>query len=87
MLESILGSHSAEVEMWLDCGEHGKAKLRRIAPNSVVLWESFNAPPCDADLIVQVDGKSMTRRVKVGGLSANRLVAKIFLATESIAPF
>jgi hypothetical protein len=87
MLDSIVATHSAEVEMWLDCGQHGKAVLRKITPNSVILWDSFDAPPCHADLIVRVDGKLMSRRVDVvSGLSKHAQIATV-LPIDDIAPF
>jgi hypothetical protein len=87
MLESMLGNHSADVEMWLDCGAHGKIPLRRITPSSVVLKESRTVPPCDATLVVVVDGKRMTRRVNLTkGISENRAMARI-LPVNEVAPF
>src|SRR5579862_3557718 len=72
MSENI-STHSADVEMWLDCGPHGKSRLSRSTPNPVVLSQSFDAPPCEADLIVYVDNKRMARRVKlIRGISKNR---------------
>src|SRR5437879_4561592 len=37
---SQLVSHSADVQMWLDCGEHGRVDLNRITPKSVVAKEA-----------------------------------------------
>jgi hypothetical protein len=86
MLDNIYSTHSTEVEMWLDCGEHGKASLRRITPNSVVLREPLEAPPCHADLVIRVDGKMLICRVDViSGLSKNRMVALV-LPIDNIAP-
>jgi hypothetical protein len=81
-----LSSHSAEVEMWLDCGTYGKAELSRITPNSVVLRSQLIAPPCRGRLIVRIDGRESTRVVHVSGLSANRLAAKI-RPINDVAPF
>ncbi|HWB53147.1 MAG TPA: hypothetical protein VG722_03110 [Tepidisphaeraceae bacterium] len=86
MSENIM-THSADVEMWLDCSPHGKSKLSRITPNSVVLWQSFDAPPCEADLIVHIDGKMTTRRVRLTrGVSKNRNMA-IVHPVDDVAPF
>ncbi len=73
--------------MYLDCGQYGRAKLKRITPTSVVLWESFDAPPCQADLIVRVDGQERVVRVDVvSGLNRDRLAAMV-LPIDNVAPF
>jgi hypothetical protein len=84
---NVLSPHSADVQMWLDCGEHGRAKLKRVTPTSVVLWQSFDAPPCEADLIVFIDGVKHVVRVHLErGLARNRLVATI-RPIDDVAPF
>jgi len=86
MSENIL-THSADVEMWLDCGVHGKSKLSRITPNSVILSQSFDAPPCEGELIVFVDSKRIVRRVRlVRGVSKSRNMAFVY-PFDDIAPF
>ena len=86
MSENTL-THSADVEMWLICEPHGKSKLSRVTPKSVVLRESFDAPPCEANLVVRVDGKRMVRRVKlIRGISKNRSMAVVH-PVDDVAPF
>src|SRR5438105_4098188 len=60
---SELATHSADVEIWLECGEHGRVDLCRITPRSVVAKERREIPPCYADLVVSVDGR--IRRIPV----------------------
>ena len=80
-------NHSADVEMWLDCGEYGKSKLTRISPKSVVLSDSFDAPPCEATLIVFVDGKRMEQQVWLGrGVLKSRNITFMYPLTNSV-PF
>jgi|HubBroStandDraft_5_1064220.scaffolds.fasta_scaffold1294572_1 hypothetical protein len=86
MSENIM-THSAEVEMWLDCGQYGKSRLSRITRNLVVMHESFYAPPGEADLIVRIDARTIVRRVKlIRGVSKNRNVATVF-PMDDVAPF
>jgi hypothetical protein len=86
MSENIL-AHSADVEMWLDCGPHGKSKLRRITRKSVVLSQPFDAPPCEGELIVFVDSKRIVRRVRLGrGVSKSRSMAFAY-PVDDTAPF
>ncbi len=73
--------------MWLDCGPHGKSKLSRITPGSVVLRQSFDAPPCEAELVVYVDGKRITRKIWLGrGISKNRNMT-FFYPVNGAVPF
>jgi hypothetical protein len=85
---SQLGSHSADIEMWLDCGPYGRVVLSRITPKSVVAKAPpRDVPPCLADLIVVVDGHRMQNRVNVtSGFSKGRLAALIQLVGD-VAPF
>jgi len=85
MSENIF-THSAEVDMLLDCGQYGQSQLSRITPKSVELREPFDAPPCDGTLIVTVDGQTIRRQVRVSRISRNRSVAIISPVAE-VAPF
>jgi hypothetical protein len=80
---SAFSSHSADVEMWLDCDGHGRVDLSRITPKSVVARLPRDIPACFADLVVVVDGKRLTKRVRVGGFSKGRAASLI----GQIAPF
>jgi hypothetical protein len=87
MLQDPFSSHSADVKMWLDCGEHGRIELSRITPNSVVARHPRNVPPCHADLVVMVDGDTMRSRVHVAyGFSKARRSALAF-PVDHVAPF
>jgi hypothetical protein len=81
------GSHSAVVEMWLDCGHFGTVRLERITPKSVVAKEPCNIPPCEADLVVVVDGHPTRHRVMLtSGFSGGRLAARVQPVTDAV-PF
>jgi hypothetical protein len=85
---SQLFSHSAEVEMWLDCGEHGRVDLSRITPKSVVAKEARHVPPCIAELVVCVDGRCRRIRVNVSrGFANGRLATAIYPLSDDVAPF
>ena len=71
--------------MWLDCGRHGTAKIKRLTPYSAVLCQALDVPACEANLIVRVDGKRMKQKVVVTNLSKNGLVAKI-TPTDDLLP-
>jgi hypothetical protein len=85
MYTTPLSNHSSEVEMYLDCGEHGRAKLKRITPSTVELWEPFDAPPCYAKLVVCINGDERSKIVNlINGLSRNQ-VEPIVLSIDEIA--
>jgi hypothetical protein len=82
---SHLAAHSADVKMWLECRDHGRVDLCRITPRSVVARERRDIPPCDADLVISVDGR--IRRTPVNlptGFTKGRLVAFIAPAADDI---
>jgi hypothetical protein len=85
-MAEVLHSHSAEVEAWLDCGEHGRIALSRITPKSIVAKTPCDVPPCLADLVVVVDGEVLRRRVSLSGFAGGRRVT-LLRATEDVAPF
>lgn len=85
MFENFRFPHSAEVRMWLDCGDRGQIHLSRITPTSVVTRDESDVPPGDADLVVVVDGDEMRRRVHVTGSSRGRVA--LVLAVDNVAPF
>jgi hypothetical protein len=80
-------SHSAVVDMWLDCGIYGRVPLARIRPKTVVASEPCSIPPCDAELVVTVDGVCVRRKVMLtSGFTRGRRIARAISITES-APF
>ncbi|HZZ43245.1 MAG TPA: hypothetical protein VFE58_09925 [Tepidisphaeraceae bacterium] len=87
MLHNPESSHSSDVKMRLDCGEHGRIELSRITPNSVVARHASDLLPCHADLVVVVDGEMMRNRVNIAnGFSKPRRTA-LALPIDQIAPF
>ena len=64
--------------MWLDCGPYGKVKLERITPKSVVAKDSHEIPPCDAEIVVTVDGQFVRNQVMLtSGFSNGRRAARV----------
>jgi hypothetical protein len=83
---NLFGSHSSTVEMWIECA-YGIVPLARITPKSVVARERHDIPPCEADLIVAVDGHRIRNRVMLtSGFSRGRLAALVRPVNDS-APF
>lgn len=62
-------THSPEVLMWLDCGEHGILHLARSTPKYFVAKEPRDIPPCKAVYCVSVGGELLKRVVDIGGVS------------------
>lgn len=88
-MSNTLTSHSADVDLWIDCGEFGASPLRQVTPRMIVLERSFDAPPCDARLIVSIDGLQTVHRVRVvRGISRHRNAARFVRIDENgVAPF
>ena len=85
--QSLSTSHSAYVEAWLDCGDYGRVMLSRVTPRSVVSKAVHEIPPCDAELVVMVDGHRVSNRVKLpSGFTKGRRVARAF-NLDDVAPF
>jgi hypothetical protein len=81
----LLAAHSAEVKMWLECGDHGRVDLCRITPKSVVAKEPCDIPACVADLVVSVDGRVRRTPVKLSsGFTKGRTVAFISPVPDEI---
>lgn len=81
-------SHSADVEIWLDCGQYGRIAVSRVTAKSVVTVEPpQDIPPCYARLVVTVDGHQMHDNVNVtSGFSRGRRFARVRSVNGS-APF
>src|SRR3712207_6392709 len=87
MSVNLLESHSATVEMWLDCGAYGVLELSRITPRAVVAKAAREIPPCFADLIVTIDNSMHKVRVNLtGGFRKGRLAARA-MPVDDAAPF
>jgi hypothetical protein len=79
--------HSAEVAIWLDCGDHGSVPLSQAAPTFVVATESVSLPACDARLVMVVDGNRSENAVRlVSGMDRGNRKAVICL-DDSVPPF
>ena len=64
---------SADVDMWMDCDGHGKVPLAQASSTFVVAATAVDVPPCDARIVLTVDGERFDRRVRlVNGISTDR---------------
>lgn len=71
--------------MWLDCGPHGLLELSRIGPSAVIAKFAREIPPCFADLIVCVDGQSLSVRVKLtNGFVKGRRAARALIVDDAL---
>ena len=87
MAQTLHSSHSAEVEAWLDCGDHGRVLLSRITPTLAVAKEARDIPPCFADLVVTVDGRAIRNRVNLPSGFRNGRRAARMVTVQDVAPF
>ena len=70
-------THSADVEMWLDCGDHGVVELSRVTPRAVFAKVATEIPPCVAFLNVVVDHNLLRVRVNLkNGIPKGRRAAR-----------
>ena len=54
--------YSARVRLRLVVGS-ASFEVEQVSPSSCLLAHPIDHPPCDAELIVEVDGRERTRRV------------------------
>jgi hypothetical protein len=79
--------YSADVDLWLDCGHHGKVQLTHASATFVIAAVAVCLPACLATIILTVDGQKYERPVKlVGGMSPNSREAMV-LSDDHISPF
>ena len=79
--------HSAHVDLWMDCGEHGKVQLSQAADTFVIATNAVSIPPCDARIVITVDGYQFVRPVQlVNGMAAPAREAML-LSQDSVSPF
>ena len=82
-----LPNHSANVTLAMDCGPHGTIRLSQADNTFVIASESASVPPCDARIILTVDGQRYERSVQlISGLSPNSKKATV-LASDDVSPF
>jgi hypothetical protein len=87
MNQVLVSSHSADVEMWLDCGPYGTVPLARITPKAIVAKDRPDIPACEAVLVVTVDGQFIRNRVMLtSGFSRGRNFARI-QPMNDVVPF
>jgi hypothetical protein len=79
--------HSAEVAIWLECGDRGKVSLSQAAPTFVIAAKPVSLPACDARLVMVVDGNRFEHAVQlIDGMTENDRKARISLG-DSVPPF
>jgi hypothetical protein len=79
--------YSAEVDMWMDCGPHGRVPLRQISSTFVITAEPREMPVCEALIVYTVDGRRYARPVVlVNGMSKPRREVMV-LSRDEVSPF
>jgi hypothetical protein len=79
--------YSAEVAMWLECGDHGRVSLSQAAPTFVVAAQPISLPAGGARLVMIVDGQRFEHSVRlVDGMDEGTRKAMISL-DDSVPPF
>ena len=70
-------NHSADVDLWMDCGPYGAIPLSQASYGFVIAATARDLPACIARIILTVDGRKYERTVRlVNGLaSASRQAA------------
>lgn len=79
-------SYSASVRIWLEYAT-GRILLAQAAPSFVVPVVPQDLEPCDAKIVVEIDGECHQRPVTlINGLCASKRKATV-LAQDTVAPF
>ncbi|HEY7116928.1 MAG TPA: hypothetical protein VH475_10100 [Tepidisphaeraceae bacterium] len=79
--------YSAEIDMWIDCGEYGQVPLEQAASTFVITALPVSIPACIARIVLMIDGRRHERPVRlVSGLSPGVRKAMIS-AHDDVAPF
>jgi hypothetical protein len=79
--------YSATTELWLDCGHLGCIPLSQSGSTFIIAVDAIGLPPCEAQVVVKVDGRVHRRAVKLAnGLSKSNREAMI-LSSDGLCPF
>jgi hypothetical protein len=70
----------------MECEGFGVIPLRQAAPNFVIAIEARNLPPCNAKVVVTVDGRQFVRSVYLNGMTSDNAEATVF-ARDEVSPF
>lgn len=76
LLTNLPRHYSAEVRLYLETSK-GTFSLAQIGPNDVIFAKPVDLPPCDAEVVMSIDG-TVTRwpvRLANGVTSSNQLSA------------
>jgi hypothetical protein len=85
--KTLLKNYSADVKIWMDCGEHGKVPLAHASSTFVIAATPSSVPACSAKIILVVDGERIERPVRLpNGMSADAKEAAIS-SQDAVAPF
>lgn len=87
MADRNLNSHSAEVDIYIDCGEFGRIPLSQASSTFVIAESAVKVPPCDAEIVIIIDGRQYERKVKlIHGMDPRSREAMV-LSRDSVSPF
>ena len=80
-------NYSADLKIWMDCGDHGTVPLAHAASTFVIAAAPANVPACSAKIVLVVDGDRIERPVRlVGGMSPETREAMVS-SEDAFAPF
>jgi hypothetical protein len=87
MSKNDVSNYSAEVDIWLDCGELGIIPLSQASSTFVIADTAIDLPACEARIILKVDSRKYERKVTlVNGMSQTSRQAMI-LSSDGVSPF
>ena len=76
--------YSADVDLWMDCGAHGKVALSHAADDFVIAARAKRVPACNVQIVLVVDGHKYERPARLPlGMSADNREAVL----SDIPPF
>lgn len=61
----MIERHIATVELYLDFGPQFRVSLRQASEHFVIADTTANIPPCEAKLVMVIDGKTIERAVRL----------------------
>lgn len=84
-MNHLTANYSSTVDMWMDCGEHGRIPLSQISSTFVISAIPATLPACFARLILIIDGKRLERKIKlVNGMAG---LEAMICSDDDAAPF
>ena len=75
--ETSPGAYSAAIRIWLEAGDR-VIQLAQLDADWVIPQAPTELPPCEADIVLEVDGRAVRRRVSLpDGIFLNSKFVKV----------